>query len=87
MEEAYEEQYTGVFNPEIDQILWRREKFENNIRKTECLIKYKEYSYLHCEWMDEDQLLSIGKNIKNKLNRFNKTFEKKLQDQVPENCI
>lgn len=72
----------GVFNPEIDQLLWRRDKFEDDTRKTEYLVKFKEYSYLHCEWMDESEILGIGKNAKNKLNRFNKTFEKKMQDTV-----
>jgi len=81
-EEAYEEPYTGIFSPEIDQILWRREKVDETTRKLEYLVKYKEYSYLHCEWFDEDQILSIGKDIKNKLNRFNKTFEKKMMDLV-----
>ena len=81
-EEGYEEALTGIFYPEIDQILWRKDTMEDGVRKTEYLIKYKDYSYLHCEWHDEAEVLAVGKNIKNKLNRFNKTFEKRMQDTV-----
>ncbi len=81
-EEGYEEAYTGIFNPDIDQILWRREKIEEDIRTTEYLIKFKETSYLHCEWFPEADLLAVGKNIKNKINRFNKAFEKRIADVV-----
>jgi len=46
------------------------------------LIKFKETSYLHCEWFPEADLLAVGKNIKNKINRFNKAFEKRMMDVV-----
>jgi hypothetical protein len=82
-EEGYADEYAGIFNPEIDQILWKRDKvLEDGTRSSEFLVKFKEYSYMHCDWMDEADLLNTGKNIKNKLNRFNKTFEKKLMDFV-----
>ena len=32
--------------------------------------------------MEENEVLMFGKNAKNKLNRFNKTFDKKLYDMV-----
>ena len=82
-EDYYQEEHTGIFNPEIDQILWKREKIkEDDTRTLEYLVKYKEYSYLHCDWIEESDLLATGKNIKNKLNRFNKTFEKRAMDIV-----
>lgn len=71
----------GVFYPDIDTILWRREKEGEMPPKFEYLIKYKEYSYLHVEWLDEQDIVST-KSGKNKLNRFTKTFEKKLMEQV-----
>ena len=40
----------GVFFPDLDQILWRREK-ENHPGVYEYLVKYKDYSYLHLEWI------------------------------------
>lgn len=77
------EEYAGVFHPEIDQILWKKEKtLDDGTTTMEYLIKFKDYSYLHCEWMDEADLLNTGKNIKNKLNRFTKAFERKLCDVV-----
>ena len=81
------EEPTGIFYPEIDLILWRRPK---NTEVTpapgakvpmEYLVKYKDYSYLHVEWLEESEIAS-GKSGKNKLNRFNKTFDKKLEENV-----
>ena len=71
----------GVFYPDIDTILFRREKEVDGMKKFEYLIKYKEYSYLHVEWLDEQDIVN-SKSGKNKLNRFTKTFEKKLLEQV-----
>lgn len=71
----------GVFYPDIDTILFRREKEVEGERKMEYLVKYKEYSYLHVEWLEEQDIVST-KSGKNKLNRFIKTFEKKLLEQV-----
>lgn len=78
---AFYEEPGGVFYPDIDVILWRREKEVDGERKFEYLIKYKEYSYLHVEWLEEQDIIN-SKSGKNKLNRFTKTFEKKLMDQV-----
>lgn len=75
------EETGGVFYPDIDVILWRREKEADGNKKFEYLVKYKEYSYLHVEWLDEQEIVN-SKSGKNKLNRFTKTFEKKLLDQV-----
>ncbi|KAL4510059.1 hypothetical protein ABPG72_010252 [Tetrahymena utriculariae] len=69
----------GIFYPEIDQILWKRLK-KGSESEYEYLIKYKEYSYLHCEWLEEKDVIGDSKSGKNKLNRFNKNFEKKLRD-------
>lgn len=79
--EIYEE-YTGVFHPEVDQILWKKDVIENDTKKTQYFVKYKDYSYLHCKWIDEIELISTNKNAKNKINRFNRNFEKKLLDIV-----
>ncbi len=46
------------------------------------LVKYKDYSYMHCDWIDEKELVADTKAGKNKLNRFNKLFEKKVRDGV-----
>ena len=70
-----------MFYPDIDTILFRREKEGDGERKMEYLVKYKEYSYLHVEWLEEQDIVST-KSGKNKLNRFIKTFEKKLLEQV-----
>ena len=50
----------GIFFPDIDIILWRRMKrdppqlqLENQY---EYLVKYKNYSYLQCEWIDEKEV-------------------------------
>lgn len=81
------EEPTGIFYPEIDLILWRRPKptdvtpLPGAKVPMEYLVKYKDYSYLHAEWLEESDI-TCGKSGKNKLNRFNKTFEKKLEENV-----
>ena len=110
------EEESGVFNPAIDQILWRREVIKKDegapetknkegiffeISKSdlnqqrpeffnskingsdqkkvyEFYVKFNDFSYLHCEWITEEDILSMGKTGKNKLNRFNRSFEKKM---------
>lgn len=71
----------GVFYPDIDQILWRKEIEVDGVKKLQYLIKYKDYSYLHVEWLDELDIVN-SKSGKNKLNRFTKTFEKRIIDLV-----
>lgn len=50
--------------------------------KYEYFVKFKEYSYLHCEWIAEDEILGMGKLGKNRLQRFNKQFNQKLREGV-----
>lgn len=71
----------GVFYPDIDIILWKKEKSsEDEVKSLLYLVKYKDYSYLHLEWLDEGEIIG-SKSGKNKINRFHKTFEKKLMEQ------
>jgi hypothetical protein len=42
------------------------------------LVKYRDYSYLKCEWLDEKEVIGESKAGKNKLNRFIKSFDKKI---------
>lgn len=72
----------GIFFPEIDLILWRRQKETGQPGEFEYLVKYKDYSYLHCEWLEESEVIGDSKAGKNKLNRFLKTFQKKQQEEV-----
>jgi hypothetical protein len=37
-----------VFSPNIDVILWKREREDNMV---EYLVKYKNTSYLHLDWL------------------------------------
>lgn len=37
---------------------------------------------MHLEWINEDEIVNDSKGGKNKLNRFNKLFEKKLAEGV-----
>lgn len=46
----------GIFYPEIDQILFRREK-KDNPGQMEYLVKYKDWSYLHVDWLDEKDVI------------------------------
>ena len=65
-----EEDEFSIFNIEIAQILWRRKR--ENSHEDEYLIKYKARSYLHTAWLTELEINNLGKNMKNKINRFNK---------------
>ncbi|KAM3144240.1 hypothetical protein pb186bvf_003702 [Paramecium bursaria] len=69
------EEKRRIFKPTIDQLLYRRVEQE----KVEYLVKYRDRSYLHTEWMSEAEILS-ERNGKQKLNRFNKVFEKRVID-------
>ena len=62
--------------------MWRRYKKDSDEPVLEYLVKLKEYSYLHCQWMNVDELAELGKATKNKLNRFNKVFEQKVAERV-----
>lgn len=41
-------------------------------------MKYKGRSYLHTEWLTEEEINAPGKNMKNKINRFNKAHNQRL---------
>ena len=69
----------GVFFPDLDVILWRREKADQP-GVLVYLVKYKDYSYLHLEWIEEDEIIHDSKGGKNKLKRFNKVFERKMEE-------
>ena len=51
-----------MLNPPIDQIL--------GYRDGKYLVKYKQKSYLHVEWLEEEEIYEEGRNGKAKLNRF-----------------
>lgn len=40
------------------------------IEVEEFLVKYRNFSYLHCEWRTEDELLKGDKRVSNKIRRF-----------------
>lgn len=46
------------------------------------MVKYKDWSYLHVDWLDENEIVADSQPGKNKLNRFNKAFEKKIADGI-----
>jgi hypothetical protein len=81
-EEEIQFQETGVFYPDLDQILWRREVKVQESIYYQYLVKYKDYSYLHLEWISEEEIINDSKGGKNKLNRFNKMFDKKIREGV-----
>ncbi|CAD8205649.1 unnamed protein product [Paramecium pentaurelia] len=83
-QESSQEQEESVFDPDIDQILWRREKEDGEI---EFYVKYKSYSYLWCEWKSEQQIISKDKNGKQKINRFTRQFEKKIKEYDPDELL
>ncbi len=41
-------------------------------------MKYKGRSYLHSEWLTKSEMEQFGKPMKNKINRFNKTFNQRI---------
>ena len=43
-----------MFSPNIDVILWKR---QSEGRSVEYLVKYKTRSYLHLDWLPEEELL------------------------------
>ena len=79
-EQAFEDQ-GGIFSPSIDVILWKRFS-KAKPGQFEYLIKYKDFSYLHVEWLDEKEILASNQQAKNKLNRFNRAFEKKVSEMT-----
>ena len=68
--------YVGLFAPDIEKILWKRGKEGGEEGEMEFLIKFKNISYLHAEWLTEEAILNT-KTGKNKLNRFNRGFAAK----------
>lgn len=56
------EPWKVVLNPPIDQIL--------GFRENKYLVKYKQMSYLHLEWLEEKEVCEEPRNGKAKLNRF-----------------
>ena len=64
--------YVGIFNPDIDKILWSRHKLDS-LEEVEYLIKFKDQSYLHVDWVSKEVILNT-KTGKNKLNRFERNF-------------
>ena len=74
------EEESGVFNPAIDSILWKRASTKEDKKGFEYFVKFHDYSYVHCEWIAEEDILSMGKAGKNKLNRFNRMFDKKIAE-------
>lgn len=56
-----------IFVPEIDQILWR--KIDEESGTTIYLVKYKDRSYLHTEWLNEIRVtIHLYKQILNEKN-------------------
>lgn len=35
---------------------------------------------MHCNWLTEPEIEALGRPMKNKINRFNKTFNQKLAE-------
>lgn len=73
-----DEDQESIFNLEIANIIWKRKRADLTV--DEYLIKFKNRSYLHVEWLTEEELTEIVKNPKNKINRFNKNFKKRLAE-------
>ena len=73
-----EEDIQSIFDLQIDSIIWKRPKMDTNTN--EYLVKFKNRSYRHVEWMAEEELCLMTTNGKNKISRFNKNFNKRLQE-------
>jgi hypothetical protein len=69
----------SVFAPNIDVILHKKHDADG---KLQYLVKFKNRSYLHLAWLSEPDLIDTAKSAKNKLNRFNKTFDRRLIEPV-----
>ncbi|CAD8066277.1 unnamed protein product [Paramecium sonneborni] len=80
-EPTLESESRRIFVPEIDQILWR--KTDQHTGTLQYLVKYKDRSYFHTEWLDELRILN-EKNGKQKINRFNKVFDKRIMEELDE---
>jgi hypothetical protein len=67
----------GIFTSTLEHILWKRTAVPEDGTEPyeEFLVKTKEQSYLHLEWVTEEELLEMGKQSKMKLSRFKKAFE------------
>ena len=71
MEEA------SIFTVSLDTILNKRRLEDGS---EEYLVKYKNKSHLHTEWIGEEELLALTKTGKSKINRFVKQHEKRKQE-------
>ena len=77
----------GIFNPDIDVILWRKENDDGKgEKKMEYLVKLKGVSYLHVKWVQEQDIVK-GVSGKGKLNRFISKFESQLMENVIYNFL
>jgi hypothetical protein len=66
----------AAVGPQIDKILGvRKSKEKGHIGEDEFLVKWKDLSYMHVEWLDKDTTLQIGGAIRMK------TFWKKKEEK------
>lgn len=63
-----------VFNPPIES--FHNKRVVN--KKIEYYVKFYGRSFLHCKWMNEDELISYDPSTKQKIKRFTRTFDHEL---------
>lgn len=63
-----------VFKPGVESFHSRR--IEN--KKVEYFVKFNGRSYLHCKWMEEDELVKYDHTTKHKIKRFNRMFDQEV---------
>ena len=73
------EELNSIFFPQIECILWKKQEEDKEFY----LVKYKGYSYLHLDWLQEEDITS-SKQGKNRLVRFKKSQQNREQEEEDE---
>merc|ERR1711892_500067 len=60
----------------LDKSIDKAAKPVRTINVDEYLVKFKNFSYLHCQWLTEDELTRGDKRINQKIKRFQQKREK-----------
>lgn len=76
--EKQEDDANSLFSISVDRILWRRQNSEGEY---EYLVKYHNRSYLHLEWLSEENIATID-GAKTKLAKFLKTIDEQSSVKV-----
>ena len=61
---------------QIESPLKKPEKTSKTVEVEEFLVKFKNFSYLHCQWLTEEELLRGDKRVSQKVKRYQQKKEK-----------